>query len=105
MSSTRNAIVNFSGNRHRKKYGQPSDIWAFGLIVIEMCTRERAWGELLSATDVAMQLLQKKKPIMLDTVEGSMKDLCKQCLSYDPKDRPSMMTIAEQLRKMTILGQ
>ena len=57
-----------------KKYGQPSDIWAFGLIVIEMCTRERAWVELLSATDVAMQLLQKK-PLMLDTLEGSMKDL------------------------------
>ena len=86
----------------QRKFGFASDVWAFGLILVGIATGMRAWGSLVTAVELATLLVQSAQPLCLAHVPIHLTSLCEKCLAYSPKDRPTMMRIAADLREMTI---
>ena len=85
-----------------RQCGLSSDVWAFGLILIELCTRKRAWGGLVSTVEITSLLLQKVMPDALKDVPSPFHSICQSCLKYDPKERPTMESVARQIRDLTV---
>ena len=70
----------------RRKCGPTSDLWEFGLILVEMSTRKRAWGSLLTTVEVTSLALQKVAPENLRQVTfPTIRRLSEACLNYDEK--------------------
>jgi len=76
-----------------------SDIWAFGCILYEMLTGQRAFkGE--TATDTIAKVLEREpdwQPLPTST-PSAVRDLIRQCLEKDPSRRPpDMRTVRARL--------
>jgi len=75
-----------------------SDVWSFGLVLVELFGRQHAWGRLLSQMEMAGLIMSKTLPQM-DYLKHPIKDLCGKCLDYHPKKRIDMMNLMKEIRK------
>ena len=82
-----------------KEFGTPSDVWAFGIIFIEMMTECYSWGELLGMFGIFSAFQEKKMPPSLAMLDVPLQDVAKACLKYKPEDRASMTDVIQLLYK------
>jgi len=75
-----------------------SDVWSFGLVLVELFGCRHAWGRLLSQMEMTGLIKSKTVP-QLDHLKQSIKDLCGKCLDYDPKKRTDTMNLIKEMRK------
>ena len=71
------------------KYGTGVDIYAFGMCLLEMCTRDVPYSECKNPAEIYKKVTTGVKPMSLDTItDTEVKDFALQCLN--PVDsRPS----------------
>ena len=82
------------------KVGVPSDVWSFGIVLIELFGGRRAWGALSHHNELVANVMSKKVPT-LGYLHPNVKELCSGCLSYNPKERKQMLEIIKALRNMS----
>ncbi|KAF8517671.1 kinase-like domain-containing protein, partial [Hysterangium stoloniferum] len=91
------------------KVDEQSDVWAFGMTVIEILTGKRPYSEILLDPAVVPQILNGQIPNRPDasTVPDLTEELwsiCRRCWDPDPKKRPAMRdirTLHQQYRTNT----
>eukprot|EP00767_Chilomastix_cuspidata_P001635 gnl/Chilomastix_cuspidata/1760.p2 GENE.gnl/Chilomastix_cuspidata/1760~~gnl/Chilomastix_cuspidata/1760.p2 ORF type:complete len:505 (-),score=273.27 gnl/Chilomastix_cuspidata/1760:1336-2850(-) len=71
-------------------YDEKADIWAFGQLVIEMCTRETPYHECGSSFKVYERIKGGQMPESFARVEhADLRDVIARCIRYRPEERPS----------------
>ncbi|KAF8515361.1 kinase-like protein, partial [Hysterangium stoloniferum] len=84
---------------HGKKVDEQSDVWAFGMTVIEILTQQRPYAEISPYPAVVVSKVMKGKiPRRPDrsTAPGLTEKLwsvCRQCWDSNPMKRPAMRDI------------
>lgn len=71
-------------------------VWSFGLVLIEMFAKQRAWGDA-DIDQLYGYRYRKEAPPALAHVPEDIFGLCHSCVLYDPRDRPTMMVIIKEL--------
>ena len=88
------------------------DVWTFGIIMCQLFTRCKPWcrseKENISEIEVKTRLIAKA-PYPINCLypvkeckfyENEIKNIIKSCLNYNPKERPSMKYIKQDLLKI-----
>ena len=87
------------GNEHgRGLFSKPSDIYAFGMLMLEICTRKVPFDDLEWCA-VVFQVGRGRQPVIPDDCAEDLADLMKRCWNFNPKDRPGIDSIVEGERR------
>ncbi|KLO05817.1 kinase-like protein [Schizopora paradoxa] len=85
---------------------EASDIWAFGMVLYELLTHELPYHETRLEIEVMRKIisgvyptwpLEQKRPEFSSSVEQSLRNVCEECWSASPVDRPNMRNISDKL--------
>ena len=82
-----------------REFGTPTDVWVFGIILVEIMTEKYSWGRMLNMMDMFATLQQKNLPPSMYMLDAPLQDVAKACLQYEPKKRPSMTEVIKLLFK------
>ena len=78
-----------------------TDIWGWGVTVLEMFTGEVRWGAGSIAASVLESYLQEASPEGIPPMPAALAELLRQCFQNDPDQRPaSMDEVAERLMRL-----
>ena len=72
-------------------YSEKTDVWSFGITMIEILTRKKPYGDKLPTEVVAFIVGQLLSPIseIPEWCNIETKQILTKCFSYDSKDRPT----------------
>ena len=77
-----------------EKYNEKSDIYSFGMCLLEMVTNQTPYSECGNVPQIWRKVTSKTKPDSLISVEiGIIRDLIDRCINYDPDERPGIEEI------------
>jgi len=104
--------INESNNEKWILITDKYDVWTFGIIMCQLFTRCRPWcrseKENISEIEVKTRLIAKA-PYPINTLypikeckfyENEIKNIIKNCLNYNPEERPPMKEIKRDLLKI-----
>ena len=104
--------INESSNEKWILITDKYDVWTFGIIMCQLFTRCRPWcrseKENISEIEVKTRLIAKA-PYPINTLypikeckfyENDIKNIIKNCLNYNPEERPPMKEIKRDLLKI-----
>ncbi|XP_065884070.1 uncharacterized protein [Dysidea avara] len=77
--------------------GTASDVWAFGMVLLELYGERHAWGDVKSQHHLLGKIMTKQLPY-IGHLDESRQNICKACLNYDPKARKSVPEVLQLLR-------
>ncbi|MEM2582431.1 MAG: serine/threonine-protein kinase [Candidatus Caldarchaeum sp.] len=81
----------------RQPLSRKTDIWSWGVMVLEMFTREVTWQSGVLAPYVLEEYLKRQSGTL--TMPRELADLLRQCFQRDPNKRPkTMLEVAEALK-------
>ncbi|XP_072020356.1 mitogen-activated protein kinase kinase kinase 20-like [Amphiura filiformis] len=84
------------GNEHgRAVYSKPADIYAYGMLTLEICTRNEPFEGTEWQTVVFEVGSGRLKPSVPATCPKELGDIMQQCWNYDPKQRPTIGSIVQ----------
>ncbi|CAK9068314.1 unnamed protein product [Durusdinium trenchii] len=79
-----------------EKYGTAVDIYAFGMVLLEMIGREQPWSECETAGQVYKKVMAGERPRNLLRVKDELlRGIVMQCSRMRPEDRPSAAQLLE----------
>ncbi|XP_072014360.1 uncharacterized protein [Amphiura filiformis] len=81
------------GNEHSK----PADIYAYGMLTLEICTRNEPFEGTEWQTVVFEVGSGRLKPSVPEYCPRDLADIMLQCWNYDPKQRPTIGSIVQAL--------
>ncbi|XP_072024576.1 uncharacterized protein [Amphiura filiformis] len=85
------------GNKHgRAVYSKPADIWAYGMLLLEICIRKPPF-EGLEWHRVVFEIGNGAKPTVPEDCPKDLSDIIHQCWNTDPKQRLSIGDIVYAL--------
>ncbi|XP_072045000.1 uncharacterized protein [Amphiura filiformis] len=85
------------GNKHgRAIFSKPADVWAYGMVLLEICTRKPPF-EHLEWHRVVFEVGSGNKPSIPEDCPKDLSDIIQQCWNSDPKQRPTMTFIVTAL--------
>ncbi len=73
----------------RGSYSQATDIYAFGIIMWEINSTEKPFHEFNHDTQLALQIIQGRRPTITKDTPNFYRDLMEKCCKTDPKERPT----------------
>jgi mitogen-activated protein kinase kinase 3 len=68
-------------------YSYASDIWSFGLVIMECATGLYPFHEHTNCIEMAQTILDADVPLLPSNFSGTLVDFCSQCLHRDPDKR------------------
>lgn len=78
-------------------YSKKSDVWSFGVVIIEIVTREKPYPTI-EASQVAIKVSKRMlKPSLPEFAPTKLVTLVDLCTQYDPQARPEFSKIVEML--------
>jgi len=82
----------------RKRYNEKADVYSFGIIVWELVSREIPFKDI-NPMAVILDVIKGKRPPLPKDCHADLKRIITSCWSPKPKQRPSMSTVVQLLRK------
>ena len=75
---------------YEEKYGPPVDIYAFGMCLVEMVSRQYPYAECTTPGQIYKKVISSEKPKVLSRVKDpALRHLIEVCLDADPDNRPT----------------
>jgi serine/threonine protein kinase len=85
-----------------EKYDEKVDIYAFGMCVLEMCTKEYPYAECTNQAQIYRKVTSKVKPLALGKIKDlEMRRFIELCIEFNPEKRPH----AEELLNHSFLSE
>ncbi|KAI5115606.1 hypothetical protein M0805_009283, partial [Coniferiporia weirii] len=91
-----------------KNFTKYSDVWAFGMTVYELLTKEKPYAQIHIEAQVMIAVMKETLPIpptyidiWPEKYQGVWK-LCTECWNFDPLQRISMTEVVGELRKLRL---
>jgi len=83
-------------------FTKESDIFAFGMTMLEIMTGERPFGRTLSDSQVliGMHGPEKMRPTRPHGIDDALWTLMTDCWGQEPKDRPDILTVLSRLEEI-----
>jgi len=83
-----------------QQYSGKSDVWMFGVVMIEIFTRSEPWPDK-STTEVGTLVTQKNEshPIPTEMPDG-MKECVVGCFQLEPKSRPDASQLSISIQEL-----
>ncbi|KAK3825618.1 MAG: kinase-like domain-containing protein [Benniella sp.] len=79
-----------------EKYDEKVDIYAFGMCVLEMVTKEYPYSECTNQAQIYRKVTQGIKPQSLDHVQDpEIREFINRCLDHDDRTRPSAQELLD----------
>ncbi|EWM22963.1 serine threonine protein kinase [Nannochloropsis gaditana] len=79
-----------------EKYDEKVDVYAFGMCVLEMVTKETPYSECANAAQIYKKVIGQVAPKVLFRVCNlRARDFIRSCLASDPSQRPSVQDLLE----------
>ncbi|RKP11154.1 kinase-like domain-containing protein, partial [Thamnocephalis sphaerospora] len=73
-----------------EKYDEKVDVYAFGMCVLEMVTKDYPYSECTNQAQIYKKVTNGIKPLALDKIEqGPLRELIEACLRFNPEERPT----------------
>lgn len=73
-----------------EKYDEKVDVYAFGMCVMEMVTKEYPYNECSNQAQIYRKVTSNIKPAVLETVgDPGVKSFIELCIEFEPSKRPS----------------
>ncbi|XP_072014845.1 uncharacterized protein [Amphiura filiformis] len=88
--------IHVGNERGRAIYSKPADIWAYGMLLLEICTRKPPFQEL-EWHRVIFEVGNGAQPSIPEGCPKDLSDIMQQCWNNDPKQRPTSASIAKAL--------
>lgn len=85
--------VHVGNERGRAISSKPGDVWAYGMLLLEICTRKPPF-EHLEWYNVVFEVGKGAKPSIPESCPKRMSDIMERCWDTNPKQRPSITSIA-----------
>jgi len=85
----------------RKEYSTKTDVFSYGVVLYEICTRGSPWKGY-EKTDVCHKVLSGKRMLIPKEADGCPKilgSLMKKCWNHDPSKRPTFLQIIRKFEK------
>ena len=79
--------------------GKASDVWSFGIVLLELYTGKHAWGEVKHHNELLGYHMKEVLPPMMSFLQPQKKTICLLCLSYKPEDRKPIEEIMKTMRQ------
>ena len=80
-------------------FGPPTDVWAFGLVWIELFSGQYSWGNVINMMQMCRILQEKRMPLGLAKLDDCLKSLPEACLAHCPSARPSMSRVIQMFEQ------
>jgi serine/threonine protein kinase/peptidoglycan hydrolase-like protein with peptidoglycan-binding domain len=75
---------------YEEKYGPPVDIYAFGMCLLEMVSRQYPYSECTTPGQIYKKVISSEKPSVLARVKDpALRHLIEVCLDTNPDNRPT----------------
>jgi len=84
------------------EYSESVDVYSFGILLIEILSKERPYAEQASNLDVvalAILILKGTRPRIHEAIPTALKDLASSCWRDTPKERPTMGQVLHRLQQ------
>ncbi|XP_072024596.1 uncharacterized protein [Amphiura filiformis] len=88
--------IHVGNERGRAIYSRPADIWAYGMLLLEICTRKPPFQDL-EWHRVVFQVGSGTKPSIPEGCPKDLSDIMQKCWDNDPKQRPTITFIVRAL--------
>ncbi|XP_072024592.1 mitogen-activated protein kinase kinase kinase 7-like [Amphiura filiformis] len=88
--------IHVGNERGRAVYSRPADIWAYGMLLLAICTRKPPFQHL-EWHRVVFEVGNGAKPSIPEGCPEDLSDIMQQCWNSDPKQRPTSASIAKAL--------
>jgi serine/threonine protein kinase len=83
------------------KYSKKSDVYAFGVVLLELATKQKAWDGLTEET-IETAIKQGKMPTLMSRIDNQLNTCVASCLKLDPNQRPSFKELSALLSDTAI---
>ena len=78
-------------------YDEATDVYAYGLCMLEMATGEVAYSECSGPADMYKKVVANVKPMCLEKVKSKeVREIIEQCMELMKEDRPGVKEILEK---------
>ncbi|KAI5120172.1 hypothetical protein M0805_008439 [Coniferiporia weirii] len=90
-----------------EKHSKQSDVWAFGMVVYELLTKERPYAHIAIDAQVVFIVLEGQLPPPPTPVETWPKRyqeawaICESCWVFDPEQRITMIDVVKRLKALS----
>ncbi len=75
---------------YEEKYGPPVDIYAFGMCLLEMVSRQYPYSECTTPGQIYKKVISSEKPaVMMRVKDPALRHLIEVCLDTNPDNRPT----------------
>lgn len=79
---------------------QPADVYAFGVLLWEMMSGCRAWASMKHAQVMHCIVVEQRSLVFPPHTPDNYRRFAQQCLSHNPKERPSFTEACSQIAAM-----
>lgn len=83
-----------------QQYSQKTDVWAFGVLLYEIITREQPYAQLAPTQAAAQVIARAIKLTLPPNTNPVIVKLMDECMQYDANDRPNFEQISQKLQHL-----
>ncbi|XP_072021712.1 uncharacterized protein [Amphiura filiformis] len=88
--------IHVGNERGRAIFSKPSDVWAYGMLLLEICARKPPFQDL-EWHRVVFEVGNGQKPSIPEGCPKDLLDIMQQCWNNDPRQRPTMASIVKDM--------
>ncbi|RHZ67608.1 hypothetical protein Glove_300g12 [Diversispora epigaea] len=89
----------------RKEYTQASDIYSFGMIMLEVLTSYPPYYNVPHNTNLVMDICKGRKPEIKYKIPRFFKEIMEKCWNFEPPNRPTAKELESQLNSYSYGGE